>query len=275
VSEITVEEKSVEEKTKALKRVFLPIEVLFVNELNPNEMTDSQFNLLFDNMGRTGFTDPLLVRRIGDRYRIIGGAHRFEVAKLHGLKEVPATIIDDPDFDEDQEKYQIVRMNVIRGKMSPQSFFKLYESLDKKYSAEVMSESFGFVKEEEFRKLIGTISKSLPKINQSGFVKAALELKTIEGLSKLLNSMFTKYGDTLPYGYMVLDFGGKDSVWLRMGNETKKAMDVVGKICIDNNRTVDSIIGGLVQLIAQGKLSEQVKWLVENSPEVKVEENGL
>jgi len=95
-------------------------------------------------------------------------------------------------------------------------------------------------------------------------------MKTVDDLSKLLNSMFAKYGDTLPYGYMVLDYGGKDSVWLRLSNETKKSVLSVGKMCVDKHRTVDAIIGGLVQLAAEGKLEEQMAQLIAQSPEVVI-----
>jgi hypothetical protein len=63
--------------------------------------------------------------------------------------------------------------------------------------------------------------------------------------------MFTKYGDTLPYGYMIVDQGGQRSVWLRIEKKTMDALDVVCDICIDRERTVDDVVGGLLTLIAK------------------------
>ena len=40
--------------------------------------------------------------------------------------------------------------------------------------------------------------------------------------------MFTKYGDTLPFGYMVFDHGGQRSVWLRIEGKTMNAIDLFG-----------------------------------------------
>lgn len=260
-------------KTANLKRLDLPIEQLVPNEHNPNVMSDAEFNMLSSNIEATGITDPILVRPIGSgKYRIVGGHHRWEVAKLIGFEEVPCTVINDPDFDDDAEKFQVVRMNVIRGKMSPEKFMKLWKSLDKKYEAEIMAEAFGFSDEEQFLKLTKQFSKALPKELQGDFEKAAKELKTIDGLSKLLNGMFSKHGNTLPYGYMLVDFGGHDSVWLRMENDTKKAVLAVGKRCIDSQRSVDDIIGGLLRLVATGKLDQYVAQLIAKSDPVVIPE---
>ncbi len=259
------------EKTKKLERVDLPLAWLEPNPNNPNEMTDAQFNMLCDNIEKTGLTDAILVRKIDEkRYRIVGGHHRYEVAKLYGFETAPCTIIDDPDFDDDQEKFQVVRMNVIRGRMSPAKFMQMYDSLSTKYADEVMSDAFGFVEHEEFQKLIRQMSKQLPKELQEDFTKAAQEIKTIDGLSKLLNTMFTKYGNTLPYGYMLIDFGGKDSIWLRMGNETRKALLKLGGRCVQEKRTVDDLLGGLIQMAATGKLESQLLQLIANGNPVNM-----
>lgn len=258
-------------KTQDLGRISINIELLEPNPENPNEMSEREFNLLYDNIEKMGITDPILVRPIENgRYRIVGGHHRWEVAKLLGFEQVPCTVVNDPTFDEDQEKFQVVRMNVIRGHLSPQKFLSMYESLQSKYTDDVMQESFGFAEEEEFKKLISTVKKSLPKEMQKEFQKASEELKTIDDLSKLLNRLFTKYGDTLPYGYMLLDFGGKESIWLRMGNETRKAVLAVGKRCVEENRTVDDLIGGMIRLMAAGKLQDQLVQLIASSNPVQI-----
>jgi len=84
--------------------------------------------------------------------------------------------------------------------------------------------------------------------------------------------MFTKYGDTLPYGYMILDYGQKESVWLRMRPDVRKAVGTLGKLCINEHRTVDAIIGGLIRLAADGKLGDQVLQLIAESEAVVIPE---
>lgn len=236
-------------KTQALERVFLPVDKLEANELNPNEMSDSEFNMLVSNIEEMGITDPILVRPHPEKeglYRIVGGKHRWEVAKLLDFKEIPCTVVTDETFSEDKEKFQIVRHNIIHGKMSPQKFMKLYNSLTNEYSADAAAEMFGFVDEEEFQKLINQTAKSLPIELQQEFKDAAKEIKTIDDLSKLLNSMFARYGDSLPYGYMVVDYGGKHSFWLRMGPSGFGDMTRLGNRCKKEKRTLDSVFEELI-----------------------------
>lgn len=241
-------------KTEKLARSNLPIGKLYVNKDNPNEMTDEEFNLLFDNIERVGMTDPILVRSADSdgRHRIIGGAHRYEVAKVLAFEEVPCTIVEDPDFSDDDEKFQLVRHNIIHGEMNPKKFVKLYQSLTDDYSEEIASEMFGFAAQEDFNKLIRTTRAGLPKEHQKEFDKASKDIKTIEQLADVLNGLFAKHGDTLPYGYMIVDFGGKDSVWLRMTQRDRRAFDKVADLCKLEDKQVSGLVMSLLQLIARG-----------------------
>lgn len=233
------------------------------NPNNPNEMTDAQFNMLYDNIDKMGITDPILCvplpgcdPQTGDGVlRIIGGEHRWEVAKLFDFQEVPVTVVVDTDFDEDKQKFQIVRHNIIHGQMSPQKFMKMYESMGQKYSDEVMAESFGFLDQDEFTKLLRTTAASLPEGMSKDFLEATKEVKTIDELSKVLNRLFAGYGDTLPFGYMIFDYGGKDSIWLRMPDKsTLKFFEQIGKLCIADSVTLDAFMGSVVQMIAKGEI---------------------
>jgi hypothetical protein len=265
------------DRTKQLERKDLAIGLLVKNEANPNKMRPREFDLLCDNIEKTGLTDPILVRPLAkgkkepQLYRIVGGHHRYDAAAFLGFENVPCTVINDPAFDEHAERFQMVRMNVIRGRLDAQAFFDLYQQLSEEYSDEVLQDAFGFAEETEFRKLIDQTAKQLPDpALQKQFKEAAKEIKTIDGLSKLLNEMFAKYGDTLPYGFMVFDHAGQRSVWLQVDGKTIKAFDVVGKMCIDRRRTVDDLMGRLVQAIAQGELEDLVERLVDDTPEVEL-----
>src|SRR5271157_4529321 len=190
------------EKTNSLQRLDVTPDRLVKNDKNPNKMSQRAFDLLCDNLEQTGLTDAILVRPIAgtEKFKIVGGHHRFDAAQYLGFETVPVTVITDPNFDEDMETFQLVRMNTIRGALDPESFYKLYESLQDKYSDSIMQDAFGFAEEKEFKRLIEQTAKALPdKHLQDKFKEAAAEIKTIDGLSQLLNSMFTKYGDTLKY----------------------------------------------------------------------------
>jgi hypothetical protein len=268
------------EKTKETIRCFLAPALLEENTLNPNKMSDREFNNLCRNIEETGLTDPILIRPLDRsecekvwtkagqdpetfakaaaskslRFRVVGGHHRLKAALYLDFDEVPVTIVMAEDFDDDAEKFQIVRMNAIHGKMDPQSFMDLVQSLEKVYGPDVMQEAFAISDDKEWQKLINQTAKALPdKTSQDKFKEAAKEIKTVDGLSKLLNEMFTKFGDTLPFGYMVFDHGGQRSMWLRIEGKTMKALDLIGEQCIEKQRTIDDVVGAALQLIAQGE----------------------
>jgi hypothetical protein len=264
---------SARDKTDQLERREIDITLLDPDPNNPNIMTDAEFNMLYDNLEKVGFTDPVLVFPVEEgRFRIVGGHHRVEVAKLLDFEAVPCTVITDPAFDEQQAQFQMVRHNVIHGRMDPEKFLKLYEGLSEQYAEDVLQEAFGFADEKEWQKLVDSTAKSLPGDMQKTFLHAAEEIKTIDGLSALLNRLFGQFGDTLPYGYMLVDFGGKDSIWIRMAKSRLTDFHTIGQICRSELRSMDSIVGEIVHMIAKGELDEAVKAAVERTKPIQLPE---
>ena len=274
-----------------------PLGLLQKSKSNPNKMKAREFDLLIDNMNLTGWTDPVLARpldlaalgqarqqahgdeealvglmlELGLTLRIVGGHHRYDAAVYLGFDAGPVTVIMDPGFDDDAERFQMVRMNTIRGRMDPQAFFDLYQQVSDKYSDAVLQDAFGFAEEAEFKRLVEQTAASIADpVMKDKFKEAAREIKTIDGLSRLLNELFSRYGDTLPYAFMVFDYGGQRSVWLQVSEKTIKAFDVVGELCREHSRTVDDLVGGLLQSIAQGELQGAVAKLVATTPAVKL-----
>lgn len=260
------------EKTKLIRRTQMHVDWLVPNEENPNEMTDAEFNMLYDNFEEVGITDPIIVRPLGKKkYRVVGGHNRLEVAKLVGFEKVPVTIIEDPDFDDDRERFQLVRHNIIRGQLSPAKFVKLYENLADKYTKEVIQESMGFVNKEEFDKLIKQVAAALPPEAKSALESSKAEIKTIEDLSKLLNKLFGVYGDSLPYGYMFLDYGGRESVWIRMEKKEYQNAIKLGTICRERQRAMDHILGGVIGAVVAGQFDELLDIIVAATPAVEID----
>jgi hypothetical protein len=260
------------EKTKNIKRLDVKVDQLVKQKLNPNKMSKKAFDLLVDNLNQVGFVDPIFVRPTDDgKYRIVGGHHRFDAALYLGFEEVPVAVVDHDGFDDDEEKFQILRMNMIKGNLDAQTFMTMYHELAGAYTDDILQEAFGFSDDAEWRKLVHQTAKQLPDPEmQKKFKEAAKEIKTIDGLSKLLNEMFTNHGDTLPYGYMVVDYGGERSVWLHASKETMKAVDLMGDICRNKKRTMDDIFGTVLHLIATGKAGDLLDAAVAATKDVDI-----
>lgn len=268
------EEGEGKEQGKIVYR-FMPVDALEPNPDNPNVMNARQFNLLVDNLQTVGFTDPIFVRPLEDgRYRVVSGHHRLEAAKVIGMTEVPVSVTTDPNFNEVEETKQLMRHNTIRGKLDTQKFTNLYEKmLNTGMSVEELTDGFGFEDQVSLQKMIRQARKELPADLKEKFDEAAKEVKTIEDLSNVLNKLFTSYGSTLPYGYMLLDYGGKESVWIRMHKGDMKRVYEIGDLCKARSRSLDSVIRVALQLIAGGNLPGFDEAL-SKEPEVVIKEES-
>ena len=52
---------------------------------------------LADSIASNGILQPILVRETGDRYTIIAGERRYRAARLAGLTEIPALVLEADD----------------------------------------------------------------------------------------------------------------------------------------------------------------------------------
>jgi hypothetical protein len=304
---------SVSKKNKLLRRMWLPLELLDENPDNPNVLSDKGFDMLVHNIEEVGFTDAVFVwpkgmlpqfeqvtkdaekaglkinmdepvpefmemlKNSGIRFQIIGGHHRRDSLQYLGEVYVPATVNIDPEFDEEAAEAQLMRNNLIHGRLDPTKVAAMFQrAFDKGFTEDQLQLMYGFADEAEFRKVVDALSKQLPtKELQDKFKKAAEEVKTIDGLTKLLNKMFTMYGDTLPYGFMVVDYGGQHSYWLRVGKKTYEGLGIIAQACIENQVTMDDLLGEVVQSIARGEAADILTDALEKAPKVKMPEGMI
>lgn len=286
---------SAQEKTANLVRCMVPLDLVEENEANPNQMSDREFDLLVGNMQEEGWTDPMYLapseydyfselakedfgpdlwpqmRAHGQKFRLVGGHHRTRAGMFLQLVDGPAVINLDKEFGIAQQELQMIRHNVIHGRMNTTKFFALYQKHEKDYGKEMMADMFGFAEQAELDKLIAVSLKSMPTPEmKQKFKEAAGEIKTVDDLTKLLNKLFSTHGDTLPWGYMVVDFGGKKSIWLRCNKTTFEAAELVGQLCVSQKRTMDDVFGRVLQLIASGAAEGLLENVLDNTPDVEI-----
>ncbi len=82
-----------------MKTERISVNLIDENEYNPNEMDENHYLKLVQNIKRKGFRKPIEVRKNGERYTIVDGAHRFRACKELGYTEVEC-IVDDIDITE-------------------------------------------------------------------------------------------------------------------------------------------------------------------------------
>lgn len=235
-----------------VKILNIPVELVHENDFNPNEMDDATFNRLSQEIDDVGFIEPLQVVPMEDgTYLIIGGAHRFQVAKSKGWKRISCVILSHARWaSDDLRKFETVRLNVLHGKLNPTRMAKLYDEMAAKYGSEALQGLFAYVNSDEWDKTVKKIGRSLaksglPKDVVDKFDAAAKEMKSVDDLSTILNTLFSQYGDTLQYSYMVFTYGNKDHIYVAMDKTTKRTMDAVLKHCKEQQVDINSVIGPL------------------------------
>jgi hypothetical protein len=255
------------------KMIEIPIEKVFPNNFNPNIMDEKEFNLLVKNIQEVGMAVPItVVEKKDGTYMIIGGEHRWKAARLVGMKRIRAVVYPEEGMDEDHAKFQTMRLNMIHGKIDPKKFVEMYMGLSAKYSEEVLKESMGFINQAEWDRLLSKVKQGLPtKDLKERFDQVKEQIKTMEDLSTILNRLFAEHGSSLPYNFMVFDFGGKENLWIRMDKPLFSTMKMVSNECVLNKVTLDAVLNEV--LIMAFNRKEEVAEVIGKLPKVKMKEN--
>jgi hypothetical protein len=221
---------------------------------NPNEMNSEEFDMLVENIKEVGFIDyPQVVPMVDGSYRIIGGAHRWQAARVLGLKKIPCVLLSHERWtDEDLQKFVTVRLNTLHGRINPEKMVALHREMAAKYGDKAMRRMFAYTDKAGWQKIVkqmkkGMKSAGMPKQAQDKFEEATKDAKTVNDLGHVLNHLFNEYGDTLEYSFMVFDYGGKEHLYIAMSKKTKRVMDRVMEVCRSWGRDVNEVVGEVTE----------------------------
>jgi len=255
---------------RVLEVRMVPITEIHPNPWNPNVMSDEFFNMLTSDVSGedVGFAQPILVAAQDDgTFRIIDGENRYEAARLSGFTEIPCMIAQGKlATDEGLQKIQTVRMNKLHGQMDKRKFEDLVRGLAKEYTLDQLADALVFTDPTKLEAMLDETRRNLPPEMRKEFDKAKEEIKTVDDLSQVLNRLFTRYGSTLPYRFMVLDFGGKKHMWIRFPDD--KAYGAVlekARLCQTSGVTFSSV---LLQALAR----VDAEWIDEALPHLEAAE---
>lgn len=187
----------------------------------PRKSFDAEaLSQLADSIAANGILQPILVRETGDRYEIIAGERRFRAARLAGLSEIPALVLDADD--EAAAKYALIE-NLQREDLNPYEEAAAIRKLMDEYglSQEQVAGSIGRSRSavanalrllelpEDAVKLVtdGTLSaghaRTLLGLLDKGrigdvarkCVESAMSVRELESLVKKLNRLYTQERD--------------------------------------------------------------------------------
>lgn len=268
-------------KKKVEKMDIVRIEVspddLRTNKWNPNEMGEKEFELLKEQIAEVGFIDPPTVVEVeGDDgktyYRLIGGEHRVAAAKELGLKKIPVDVLQNDRWkDEDLQKFQTVRLNILHGKMKPEKFVTLYNQMAEKYGADKVSRMMGYTKEDGVRRMVAQVAKGLqnsmsPEMAEQ-FQEQAKEARTVGDIERIITNLFQEHGDSIKYNFMVFAWGGKEHIYVAMSKRTRDAMKKIMKASRTQSVDINELIAEAIEGVAKNLPKKSKKSNGETSAE--------
>ena len=103
------------------------IEDIIPNRFQPRLAFDEEgLKELSESIKQHGIIQPLVLRRLGNKYEIIAGERRFKAATMAGLKQVPAII---SDIDDNKSAEIALVENIQRRNLTPIEEAKSYKNL--------------------------------------------------------------------------------------------------------------------------------------------------
>jgi ParB-like chromosome segregation protein Spo0J len=115
-------------RESTLKVADLPVESLAPNPWNPNRVPPELYGKLRAYIQREGFVEPLVVRKKGEGYEILGGFHRWSIARELGYAAVPCVVVD---VDDRRAKILSVNLNELKGQSVPALLAELIHDLSR------------------------------------------------------------------------------------------------------------------------------------------------
>jgi hypothetical protein len=142
-----------------------------------------------------------------------------------------------------------VRDNTVKGELDKAKFTELVHSLQAEHSidGELTSSLLGFDSARDMYKHMVSEGKKKNLEDNASLDKSRTELKILDDLSLVLNTLFTRHGHTLPYGYIAFLWGGKISVMVEMDDALKAVMERVSQMATDRKVDISIVLAALLK----------------------------
>lgn len=166
----------------------MKIEEIPLNKIEPpvfilRKEEEAEIEELMKSLSQVGQLQPIIVRRVGDKYRIVCGYRRYLAAKRLGWDKIPARILD--NISEVDEKILILTENIQRKDVNAFELARVVIDLieNHKLSLEEVATRLG--KSKSYVSKLYSLRKLSPELFQKGLegkldYEVAYELSRIE-----------------------------------------------------------------------------------------------
>jgi ParB family chromosome partitioning protein len=121
------------ELSKAFELKEIEVGRLEPNPWNPNRMSEEMYHKLKAYVKREGLVEPIVVRPHGDGYQILGGYHRWKIARELGYETVPCAVVE---LDDRRAKILTVNLNEMKGQSVSSLLSELVHDLSQELTLE-------------------------------------------------------------------------------------------------------------------------------------------
>ncbi|MFH1220079.1 MAG: ParB/RepB/Spo0J family partition protein [Candidatus Eisenbacteria bacterium] len=119
--------------SKAFELVEIEVGNLKPNPWNPNRMSDEMYHKLKAYIKREGLVEPIVVRPKGEGYEILGGFHRWKIARDLGYETVPCAVVE---LDDRRATILSINLNEMKGQSVSALLSELVHDLSQELSLE-------------------------------------------------------------------------------------------------------------------------------------------
>lgn len=212
----------------------LSINSIHPNSWNPNVQSTITFNNLVERIRELGFEDPLKVAPCncseieGEHFVTIGGEHRLKAAKVLSYTEIPCFV--HKDWNEQKQRLETVRDNVIKGDLDDRKFTALVKSLNEEYELthEDIQKLMGFESVTEYTKhILKEKTKKERRFIEGLMSDVKKESHAVDSLTDLISNIFATSGDTLDQNYMAFAYKGRNHYLILMNRKLYDLMDII------------------------------------------------
>ena len=126
-------DKNIDDNTnKKASELMVKISLVEPNRNQPRKMFDKDsLDELTKSVKQYGVLQPIIVKKIGNRYEIVAGERRWRAAQAAGLSEVPVVV---RDYDDQKAKEIAIIENIQRTDLNPIEEALAYKSLIEEYN---------------------------------------------------------------------------------------------------------------------------------------------
>jgi hypothetical protein len=174
---------------------------LLPNPWNSNKVDRENFEKLKKSLTELGSFKPIVVRKVGDDYQILGGFHRCEAAKELGLETVP--IVNLGEIDDNKAKQISLVDNTRYGEDDTELLSKLLDSMETDLLVEIIPEAPLDLPDTDdlTDRLTEELRKEREEEDTHKTLKFRLEIEKAEEIEAILSKTASDYGFMYPDGY--------------------------------------------------------------------------